>query len=369
MDIFTRIDENQKLIKEGKYRYLPFNFSWMNKIVPGIIVDHMLIAGQSGAAKSSIAKFLYLIQSVELAIEKKLSYHVLMFCLEDMELHIDYTILCNLYWKKYKEIIDSKLLEGLRFNKDNSIKQLTPLQRERLDTLKPQLAQYKSYITVIDDTYLPDDIYKKVLEYATKNGKFYKKNIQLTTTQVLSKQPFDKYVQNEECFVSVLTDNINLLDGEDLYKAMLYYSFEIGKKHIVKKLGYNFTVLQQLADANANLEHQKANDWLPSNNALGQAKKVGKDSRCSLGISCPGHYSQVKTFMGYSVELMRTYLRILNVFKQSVGIDSFSFPMIFIPQVTQFYLLPILKKGEEIPEDTVNFITDILTKIKEYEEI
>lgn len=375
MSIYNRIIENQNIIESGKYRNLPYNWGSFDRLVSGIITDVTLIAGQSSSAKSSFAKFLYLIQVVEFAIEKNINYKCIFFALEDTKEVIEYTILCNLYWKKYGEIIDIKLFEGLRYNENKTVKKLTKVQLEKVESLRPQLEQYLSYVEIYDDIYEPNQIYNQVLKSASTLGIFYKNKQIINVNNILNNHNFDSYEINPNTYVTIVTDNVNLLEGDDLYKAILYFSFEIGKKNIVKKLGFNHTMLQQLADVNADLEHKKANDWLPSSNALGQAKKTAKDSRLSLGTSNP-YALGFKTHLGYQLEdYMLGFYRCINIFKQTMGITDITISTIFIPQACQFYILPKLKKEktsnkyEEIPEETQKFIESILKKIKDYEQI
>ena len=366
-----RIDKIQENSRKGILSFFPYNFKIFNKFVPGMIIEPTIITANSSGGKSSLMKFLYIIKAVELAIEKNLTYHLLLFALEDDEMIIRHTILCYLYWETYNDFIDIKLLEGARFNDNGDVIPMTPLQIQRKNELLPYVDKYMEYITIFDDIYDVDEIHHYVMKFAFNSGEFYIEGRKLSLPEVLTNVDYDYYKKVKYEHVAVAVDHVGLLNESDnydtLYKCIGALS-KIGKQLFVKKLGYHWLMVQQQSEETNDLEHIKSNYFLPTLQGLSDRKSTGKDSRLSLGVVNPSKYG-LKKFNGYNMELMKGYYRAVSIIKQTMGITDMTFNCLFIPYSCSFYLLPPVKKDEEVPEKTLDFIKNILLKIKEYEGI
>jgi hypothetical protein len=369
LNAVQRAKETKELLLRGELRVFPFNWKIFNNVVPGMILEPVIITGISSSGKSSFTKFLYLQLAIKHAIENNIPYKVIFFALEDTYEIIENGLLCHLYWNKYKEIIDIKLLDGLKFNHLGKEVIMTDLQIQRLENLSPELEKYMSYVKVYDDVYTGQDIWKTCQDYAIQNGTFYKEGVSLTTNQVITGE-WDEYVQNKKEFVAVVVDNINLLDTceeeKTLYESMVNMSSKYCKKYIIKGLKYHCVLVAQQSEESSSLDHKKAGEVLASERGISEAKRICKDARIVIGVNYLFKLSQ-KSFLGYDLELMRGFHRAINIIKNTYG-GMAVFSCLFIPHVNQWIMLDRLKKGESVPAETQELIEKTLMLIRDYEE-
>lgn len=371
MKQFEKIREVREKGKKGILSFYPYNLKGYSKHVSGMIIEPSIITANSSGGKSSKMKFLYLLKGVELAIEKGYNYVNLLFALEDDLLIIRHTVLCYLYFQKYQEIIDIKLLVGAKFSKNGDIIYLSDDQQKKIDSLESLVEKFMSYIIVFDDIYTVSEIHKKVLEFAFDNGEFYNKGVILTKHQLLNGGKYDTYKKTTCEFVNVIVDHVGLLNEDDgeknLYDSIGNLS-KVGKQVFVKKLQFHWLMVQQQSEETNDLEHIKANYFQPTIQGLSDRKSTGKDARLVLTISNPSKYG-LKTYNGYDLLLMKGFYSSWGVAKQTYGATGINFNLLFLPHCCTFWLLPIVAKGEQVPEDTMEFIKSILTKIKEYDDL
>lgn len=411
---FKRIVERQEVIKRGGLISYPFNFGYLNKVLPGMLIDNMIISGSTSSGKSSITKFFHLQRAIDTAISNNLDYHCIYFALEDTKETIEDMLLCYVYYKTYKKVIDFKLLSGMRKTDDSDTMILTDNQLAEINAIIPAFNLYLERITIIDNAYSPDEIKNRTLECASQWGQFFKAKAEYVkqmldageqealTEQynyvmnryvsiedlkengyigtVLENVPIE-YVKNDLFdvfklynkfkFVSVVIDNVDLLSDKNLTltECISQMSKSVGKKCIVKKLGFSYTLIQQQAKERTNSDNLKADTWLPNDNGLSMNKSTGNDSRLSLGISNP-YKLGLNKFQGYELagqQGMRDYFRVLNVFKNTYGSTGAVVPLFTIPQVNDFFILPKIKKDETINPLVEEKILKLFQQIQYYE--
>lgn len=370
-DIFKRIEKIQDDAKNGVLNFMPFNLKGFSKVVPGMITEPQIVTASTSGGKSSIVKFLYVFKGIQYAIENNINYKILFFALEDNLTLIQYSILIALYWEKYKEILDIRLLEGMKFNSEGKVKTWTVDQEKKIKTIENSLVQYMTYITVVDDIYSSNEIFKETKKWASRFGKYYFENTEVSVEEINNGAKWDNYKKHIDMFGLVVVDHVSLLNNEKEEKTLfdsIKNMSKIGKQYIVKKLGFPFLMVQQQSEEKTNLDHIKSNYFLPTEQGLADYKATGKDSRMTLGITAPFKFQQ-KTYRGYDLELMRGYYRCINIIKQTFGEVGNVFDFLFIPQCNYFYLLPKIKKGEKVSDETQSFINVILEKIKNYEDL
>lgn len=325
MSIYEKIKQNKSDKLDGKIKHIPCTIDRFNQYFYGIIKgDYICFTGSSSSGKTTLMKKMAVFDSIEYAIKTGLDLKILYFGLEESEEQFDYSMLAYLMKKCYN--LRYNILD---FNYIND-----GVQEEHLEFISEaskELEVWKSYVKYYDHTYNPYGIYKHIREFASSRGKFLYKGLEVSDN---SESNWDSYSPNNpEEFIIVIADHISLLSTEAkhnnrLDEAMKDMSFYL-RNYASKKFGYTAISVQQQFAESEDLDHIKANRWLPTLQGFGENKRLARDYLTVISIANPDRY-KIKSYAGFhDLEFYSGFLRFVSILKQRYGAVDKTVPVYF----------------------------------------
>lgn len=324
------------------------NLPKLARRIPGILRNCVYtVTAASGIGKTQFTKFAFVVVPLLQALEGKEKIQIHYYALEESIEEFKCSILSHMLY----------LQHGIEVAPIDLIGKYTlPLSQEVIDkvgTMKELMAQIDQYVTVIDHLFTPVEIEKDLFKKSLKDGThFYEKNGKLITYDEL--QELDDYEkstwvhhsfkQNDNTHHIVVVDHISLLEecahpntGEfmSLHKTMKYWSFDVGRKLLSKKMNYTVVNVQQQTAAGEDAQHKKLQMLEPSLANLADNKLCGRDSLIVLGVFNPHRYG-IKSYGSHNIEELKDNFRGVIILKNRKGISSGKIGTLFNGAVNDF---------------------------------
>lgn len=349
--VLKKIQENKQRREEGKYNSIPFAFSKLNRISPGIIRGMQYnISASSGIGKTQLAKYLFvqspylwLKQNPQADIKLKLFY----FAHEESIDEFISTMISSQLKVKYGKNISMMDLASYGDS------QLDDETLEQIKTLESYFADFESHIQIVDTLSNIDQMYLHVKEWLLNHGKLYYKDLK---TGKISTEKQENYVPSHytpddpEMYVGVIVDHVSLsTSNEGLHQTMSKWSDVYTK--LLTKLYNCFTLdIQQQSAAQEEIQYTTRGEtveekMVPTLSGLGDNKKVGRNYKMSLGLFAPDRYhiesyGSDETGTKYRVAGLNDHIRFVTVMKNRFGISNKQFALYFNGQTNEFIELP-----------------------------
>ncbi len=325
--ILKEIRKNKELKEQGFVRCLPCQLDRFKDFFPGAVKgEPICITGNTSSFKTGLTKKLFLYDSIEYAIEHNLDLKILYFGFEESMRQAKWHLLSYLAYKKL----------GLRYNNREFDAMNAGVSNEDLFTLETsgiesEFEKWKSYIKWYDMPITAYGVYKTVRDFAASRGTFYYKGkeIDYSSLSKESETSWDSYKPNNPReFVIVILDHIRRIktkQGQTKHEAMQEMS-DYMQIQIAYKFDYAPIIVQQQKNESQNLDHIKANQWMPSLEGMGTNNEISQDFRIVLGIGNPKRY-KIKKYQDYDIDRFKGFIRFANILKQTYGPVDIEIPL------------------------------------------
>jgi hypothetical protein len=223
--------------------------------------DVTCITGTASSGKSSFSRRICEHSFIPWAIKNGRNVHIIRFGLEESKEQYEMSLLSYWFYQRYKKEYNIKdFLSIGRTIEESDI----PLLR-KTEELVGKMKKYISYET---NDYNSFGIWKKVREFASKRGKFYKNGIQID----VEKGGWDEYRPDDpDEFVVVIVDNLSYITTQENEKdrhQAIWNTVENLRKYAALKLNYIVVFLQHQDATSENQESRKTGTILPTENGL-----------------------------------------------------------------------------------------------------
>lgn len=361
MSIFKRvvndIEINRERKLEGLHNCIPWGLPRFEQYGnPGIQKSkYYLVSANSKVGKTQITDQLFVynpynfIKSTKSNIKLKIFYF-------SLEMSREEKILQAISNKLY---VDSK--GGVRMTptqlKSIGLKDI--LSSEHLNevkSLESHFEEFEQIVTFIDDIRNPYGIYKFMRDYASHNGKQYKKKIVFESkredgTIITEEKEVDDYYKpnNPDEYVIVIVDHARLIhpeNGQDLWGSIAKLSSDYFVT-MRNKWGYIPVLIQQQAASQENIEHAKFDKLRPTLDGLGDNKTTQQDANLILGLFSPFRH-KISTYEGYNIQRFKDHIRFLEILGGREGGGGIVSPLFFDGAVNFFKELPLPTEEEKL---------------------
>lgn len=274
---YELIKNRRDRILSGKVNCIPWGLPRLEEIVPGIEQgNYYLISANTKVGKTQIGDWLFLYNSLNQIIEKKLNVRLKIFYFT-LEMSKEEKML-----QAFSNILFVK--EGVRIAPIDlkSTRASTVLSKENLELIKKYEDFFKKMeetVIFIDNIRNPFGIYKFCRDYAKSNGVQHKKVVDFVdnkTGEIRETEIDDYYEPNDpDEYVIILIDHISLIsqDSENGRKMSLHESItKLSSEYLItlrNKYNYIPVVIQQQAASQESLDNAKHNKLKPSLDGLG----------------------------------------------------------------------------------------------------
>jgi len=328
--------------------------SWKNTLpklsqrIPGILRNCIYtVTAASGIGKTQFTKYAFVVIPLLQALDNNEKVQIHYYALEESIEEFKCSILSHLLYLKHKIEIAPIDLIG---------KYTLPLSKEvieKVGTMKDIMNQVDKYVEVIDHLFSPveieNDLFKKSLKTGTH---FYKKNKKIIPyEEFIELEHHEKedwihhsFKQHDDTHHIVVVDHLSILEEcphpktkeyLSLHKTMKYWSFDVGRKLLSKKMNYTVVNVQQQSATGEDAQHKKLKMLEPSLANLADNKLCGRDSLIILGIFNP-HRHGVKNYGLHNIAELKDNFRGVIVLKNRKGISSGKIGTLFNGAVNEF---------------------------------
>lgn len=307
---------------------------------------------KSNKLKTQIADWLFLYNTIQQVIDKKLQIRlkIFYFSLEMSKEEKMLSAFSNILYVKEGIRIAPKDLKSTKADKVLDEETLKIITR-----YKPYFDKIEEIVEFIDDIRNPFGIYDFMRSYAQNNGIQHKKVIDFVnnkTGEITSKEVDDYYEPDDpDEYVMLLIDHISLIstDSDNGRKMSLHESIvKLSSDYLIKlrnKYNYIPVVIQQQASAQESLDNFKSNKLKPSLDGLGDCKLTQRDANVILGLFSPFRY-EIREYMNYDITFFKDNIRFLEIIGGREGGAGEICPLYFDGAVNYFKELP---KPSDIP--------------------
>tara|TARA_R110000787_G_scaffold70320_1_gene156388 strand:+ start:5877 stop:6878 length:1002 start_codon:yes stop_codon:yes gene_type:complete len=315
MNVLEKIIENHARKDSGLSNNIPFPFSKMEDLIPGVEREqYTLITGGTGTGKTKMTKKLYVFTPIEYILKtEKTDLKIFYFALEESRDRFILSIYSYFLWKKY--------------NVSRSVNELLSIGNTRLsiDELKiieditPFIEEVLSYIDIVTSVRNPTGIYLYVKDWVEKEGDITYREITIKGKKIKARVSYKPH--HEDKYVVVVVDHLSLLQPEEgaptLHQAMSKLS---SVYFLDLRDMYKCTVVgvQQQAAAMESVDNFKYEKIEPSLNGLGDNKLTSRDANKVYGVFMPYRYD-IKIYRG---EKVRQDLICFSVIKNREGLSN-----------------------------------------------
>lgn len=316
--IYSTIERNQKLKKEGKVTTITPPFPRLAKVYPGWDKGmYTIITANSGIGKTKFAKFMTIMSVFRfIKLNPEVKVVIKYFALEETEEDFWLSFLSMLLYQKYKISIS---VPELKSKGEYTLSDDVKLKIKDCESLVDEIEQYVEVIDYISNGF---GIYKYVREYF-ENPEIGQNIIKKDKD---GKEIVIGYKHNfPDTYYFVVIDQINLLVPDTIggvkqthWEAMSYFSKEYVLKGFCKRYNCVSVILQQQESAKEKSEYYKgeviAEKLEPSLDGLGNNKETQRDADLVLGIFAPDRYG-LKEHRGYDITKLGDRYRSLKFLK------------------------------------------------------
>lgn len=335
------LEERRERLLSGKINCIPWGLPRFENQLPGIEKGkYYLCTANSKVGKTQITDWLFVYNTIQQVIDKKLSIKlkIFYFTLEMSKEEKMLSAFANILYVK----------EGVRVCPTDlkSTKADKPLSKEIIEIIKkyePYFKKIEEIVEFIDDIRNPTGIYKLVRRYALANGKIFTKKIDING-QITEIEDYYEPNNSEE-YVMVIIDHISLIDTELINGKQLTLSesmVHLSSNYLIKlrnRFNYIPVVVQQQAAAQESVENKKANKLKPSFDGLGDSKLIGRDANVILGLFSPFRH-EIPEYYGYDISKFKDNIRFLEIIGGREGGTGTICPLYFDGAVNYFKELP-----------------------------
>ena len=342
--VIRNLEERREKVLSGRINCIPSPFKRFSADFPGIEQGfYYIVTGQTKAAKTQIANYLFIYNSILYAYtQKKIRLKIFYYPLEESKEAIALRFLSFILY----------ITTGGQCRKSaqelKSVRETDPLDEETLNLIRSERIQnllkyFEDHIEFVDRRN-PTSIWKEATTYADNHGKSYYKDYCIKNSSgeiVQSGKQFDYYVPNDpDEYVIFFIDHIGLIDTE----AGLDLRESIGKlsQYLVKiRNRYNYipVVVQQQSTETGSLAAYKANKIRPTQVGLADNKATAKDATVMLGITNPYAF-EIPNDFGYDITKLKANARFLEVVLSREGESNGLLGLYFDGAVNYFEELP-----------------------------
>lgn len=365
----------KKAIQAKAYNSIPFyGLDKLNTFIPGIIPGIMYkVTSHSGVGKTHFTKFTFVYKPIEFAIKHAILFTCFYIALEEsVEEFID-SLFLYILRTKFKLFLKRFNLNGL------SQTPLSDAEMKIVNEAAPIVAQYLSYIHLIDDSYKPTELFEKIKALASEYGTF-EEHIDVNGRSV---EMFTPHIKGHKFLV--VTDHISLIEEEydEELKQTLKHSASIAKWHtkmlrkiITKQWKFTSVVVQQQSLESEKQQFTSKGDTIltkviPSIDGLGNNKEIARDDYVIIALFSPERYP-IPTFRGYRIsnELGKNdpyfgdNFRSAHILKARFGIPNQVIPLYFDGSYGYFEELPIPIPANKSALDTYYQAAETARKLR-----
>jgi len=347
-EALAKLERNKEIRESGKFVCIPYPFSRLVKVLPGIERgQHIGVTAGTGISKSKFTRFMY-IYSVYSFIKENpdcgIKPKIFLFLLEDPASRVMNNMICFRLKKEFGIDITLQQLESKSdILPDNVLAKIRSCEEYFQDLEK--------YLTIIDNIHNPYGIYKEVREYFVQNGtvEIEKKVDSKGVTHDIPKLYTPK---DPEMHVIVIVDNLSNMTKEDhhqdLRAAMGEWTAKYARRQLCKFYDATVVTIQQqdlysqkLTFSSYQGEAIKAK-VKPSIAALGENKTTSRDYHIVFGIFSPDRF-EFEEDLGYDITLLQNNYRNLSILKSNESDSGYELGLYFNGASETFIQLPHAK--------------------------
>lgn len=335
-------------------------FERLSKRFPGWVKGtYNLFTASSGIGKTKFTKF-FTVTSIYEFVKKNpyVKVKIFYFALEENKETFWLSMLSSILSDRYNIVLSPHELLSLgKFNLDRDL-------LEKIKSVQEEINMMEENIEVIDNTFNPYGIYKKVRDYFDNPeiGEFEK--FQTETGTINGKFKY----KDDDQYVFVITDHVSLLvpdangkfnQQNNLHDAMNYFSQEYCLKQICKRLGCIVINIQQQSAAKEQQEFHRGQTiekkLEPSLDGLADNKLLARDADLVLGLFAPTRY-EINEYRGYNITKLKDSYRSLIFLKdRNYGLANNYVHLYFNGATNMFKELPT---KEQMSDEIYNQIAN-----------
>lgn len=356
--LYDKIEYNVTKKESDGYTSILCPFERLSTRFPGWVKGtYSIITANSGIGKTKFSKFFTVTSVYEFAKQNPyIKLKVFYFALEESKETFWLSMLSTILYDRYNIYISPHELLSL------GTYTLDRVLLAKIKEVQSEIDLMEEYIEVIDNTFNPYGIYKKVRDYFDNPelGEFEK----IQTDNGIINGKF-KY-KNDDTYVFVITDHVSLLvpdaNGKynqqaSLHEAMNYFSQEYCLKQMCKRLNCVVINIQQQSANKESQEFHKGQTiekkLEPSLDGLADNKLLARDADLVLGLFAPTRY-EIPEYRGYNINRLKDQYRSLIFLKdRNYGLAN---------NYVHLYFNGASNIFKELPKN-VDMTEDIYTKV------
>lgn len=377
--VIDNIIERRERILNGRINCIPSPFKRFLDDFPGVMQGYYyLVSGATKAAKTQIANYLFIFNTILYAYQNPDKAHVRIFYypLEESQEAITLRFMSFvLYIVSNKQCRKSP--QDLKSIRGDSPLDTETLELIRSPKVKSILSFFESHVEFVDRRN-PTSVWIEASNYAEKHGKTYLKDYSVTDKAgnvIASGKQFDYYVPDDpDEYVIFFIDHVGLIDtenGMDLRESINKLSQYLVK--IRNRYNYIPVVIQQQGLETMSLDAFKSNKIRPTVAGLSDSKYTSKDATVMLGITNPYSF-EIPNYFGYDITRLKANARFLEVVVNREGESNGLLGLYFDGAVNYFEELPRPSdhvalqefydraEGVKTPKKSSLFLTKMLMK-------
>ena len=319
----------------GKYKGLANGFNRLNDYIFGVQrAVYMLLGGQSGTFKTTLADFIVL-NSILDAEAKSIEYNIFYYSYEIDELSKQCNWLSVIIFNKYGIVIPPEVIKGYGDNR------LTPDQEKLVNSEIPYMEELFKKIHFRFKATNPTGIYNELWNHFASKGNFeYEPYIDKEGKE---KQRIKKYIPNNPDSVTlVVLDHLLLLlkergfSDKEVIDKMSEYAVDLRNM-----FGCSFLFISQFNDGLSTVDRAKFKgvDLSPQMTDFKSTRNPYADADIVLGTMCP-YKLDMTNCLGYDINKLKSNMIMLKILKNRLSNDNIAIGLYVNPKAGSFAELP-----------------------------
>jgi len=362
-ELYKQITENRQNSIQGYKNCIPFqHLSRLKPILPGIIKgEYYLITGNSGSAKSKLARTLFINDPyvyVKSHPELDIKLDILYWPLEEGEDKIYSTELSRMIKNKYNIVSSYRQLRSIGEQIQDNVYELLP-------SLENEFNEWKEHIHVFGGRESnPFGIYKAARDFCYKHGRFYNHKGESFTDEMMddmlnSKGDWFKDIagfrfNHPRHYVIIMVDHISLIKTEgalnltqSIYKLSTEYLLALknlfGCIPVIVQQQNSKKEEQKYTSSGSSIEEKLE----PSLDALADCTTTQREATVAFGIFAPNRYD-ITEHNGYDITILKDHYRSLSLLKQRDDRANVKLPLFFQGESDYFNEMPRLDEKDKL---------------------
>ena len=341
-DLYNKILYQVQRGMLGLNKGIPTSFAKMDQYTTGIQQgDYILIAGETGAGKTKLARDQFVYIPYEHYLREKLKNPNTTLDVKFLDFSLEMSLEDNMaefICKKIYEDTNIKITRNNLYSKGNH--KLTPFQYQLYNSKKYRdyINEFEKHINIYDEDITPTSYHNILLSYAKRNGTFQYPNEKLISRMGIYTP------NNPNLYTIIIIDTINLaeIEGRQTIKQSID---RISRISVWFRKICKFTpiIIQQFGAELSSTERGKYGIKTPIIRDLEDSRRPGKDCSIAFGLFDPVKHN-METILGYDVRQLKGFIRTLHLMKNRNGDDYITVGLQFKGAVGKFQELPPSKK-------------------------